>query len=99
MKRTVKLTERELKRMISESVRRVLNEGDAEDYEMDCLRSEKWGDADEYNPYDALSEIYNDIDTTVKYFANKYDDYIEQSFKPILYNIRHCLLKIGEHFY
>jgi len=95
MKQTIKLSESELKRMISESVRRVLNEGDAEDYEMDCLRSEKWGDADEYNPHDALSKIYNDIDGTVKYFAKRYnDDYIEQSFKPILYNIRHCLLQM-----
>ena len=33
MKQTIKLRESELRRMIAESVRRVLNEGDAEDYE------------------------------------------------------------------
>ena len=100
MKRTIKLRESELKRMIAESVRRVLNEGDAEDYEMDCLRSEKWDDADEYNPYDHLNQIYDDIDDLVEYFANRYnDDEIEMNFKPILVNIRYCLKKIGEHFY
>jgi hypothetical protein len=67
---------------------------------MDCLRSEKWGNSDEYNPYDALTQIYDDIDGTMKYFAKKYnDDDIELSFKAILEDIRHCLLKIGEHFY
>jgi DNA primase large subunit len=99
-KKVIRLTESDLRHMISESVRRVLNEGDAEDYEMDCLRSEKWGNSDEYNPYDALTQIYDDIDGTMKYFAKKYnDDDIELSFKAILEDIRHCLLKIGEHFY
>ena len=95
MKQTIKLRESELKRMIAESVRRVLNEGDAEDYEKDCLRSEKRVDTDEYNPYDALNQIYDDIDVTVKHFAKRYnDDYIEQCFEPILNNIRYCLMKI-----
>ena len=96
MRKTISLKESELRHMISESVRRVLNEGDAEDYETDCLRSERWSDADKYNPHDALSQIYDDIDVTVKYFAKKYnDDYIEQSFEPILYNIEYCLKQIN----
>lgn len=92
MKQRIKLSESDLRRMISESVKRVLNEGDAEDYEMDCLRSERRGDADEYNPHDHLNQIYSDIEDTVEYFAKRYNDnYIETCFEPILYNIRYCL--------
>ena len=95
MRRRVRLTEGDLRRMVNMNVRRILREGDAEDYEISCLERERCDDSDEYDPYVALGNIYQDIDATVKELAERFDDdYIELSFKPILRNIDNCMMHL-----
>ncbi len=82
MKRTVKLTERELKRMISESVKNVLRESTLDDVYSDV--DGKIKTVQEYiDAVDKLEELQGKIDTLDDYTWKIYDSYEEALGSPM----------------